>query len=175
MELKTLIFIITIVITTPLPSLSSQTPSNKTPTLTSSQYKSLTRNTIQQQFLRPHNALRAKLHLPPLKWSNSLARYATRWARTRRGDCDLIHSGGPYGENLFWGSGKGWTPKDAVRKFYDRRTYRCKANGDCLHYTQLVWKKSLRIGCATVLCKSGDTFIICNYDPPGNVVGQPPF
>ena len=76
MELKTLIFIITIVITTPLPSLSSQTPSNKTPTLTSSQYKSLTRNTIQQQFLRPHNALRAKLHLPPLKWSNSLARYA---------------------------------------------------------------------------------------------------
>ncbi|KAL0660141.1 hypothetical protein Bca4012_080726 [Brassica carinata] len=182
MELKTLVFIITISITAPLPSLSSQTPSNKTtPTLSSSQYKSLTRNTIQQQFLRPHNALRAKLYLPPLKWSNSLARYATRWARTRRGDCNLIHSGGPYGENLFWGSGKGWTPKDAVvawaseRKFYDRRTYRCKANGDCLHYTQLVWKKSLRIGCATVFCMSGDTFIICNYDPPGNIVGQPPF
>ncbi|KAL0739283.1 hypothetical protein Bca4012_015493 [Brassica carinata] len=136
---------------------------------------------IQMQFLRPHNTLRAKLRLPPLRWSNKLARYATRWARTRRGDCNLIHSGGPYGENLFWGSGKGWTPGNAVvawaseRRFYDRKTYRCKANGDCLHYTQLVWKKSLRIGCAIVFCKSGDTFVICNYDPPGNIVGQPPF
>ncbi|CAH2077364.1 unnamed protein product [Thlaspi arvense] len=185
MEPKTLIFIIVIVITTHVPSLSSQITPNKTPTTsaltTSSQYKTLTRNTIQQQFLRPHNTLRAKLRLPPLKWSNNLARYATRWARTRRGDCKLIHSGGPYGENLFWGSGKGWTPRDAVvawgseRKYYDRRTYRCKANGDCLHYTQLVWKKSLRIGCAIGFCKSGDTFITCNYDPPGNIVGQPPF
>ncbi|KAJ4899097.1 hypothetical protein Rs2_13048 [Raphanus sativus] len=183
MELKTLIFTITITISiiTPLPSLSFQLPSNKTPTLASSQYQTLTRNTIQQQFLQPHNILRAKLRLPPLKWSNKLARYATRWARTRRGDCNLIHSGGPYGENLFWGSGKGWTPGNAVvawaseRKYYDRKTYRCKANGDCLHYTQLVWKKSLRVGCAIVFCKSGDTFIICNYDPPGNIVGQPPF
>lgn len=186
MEPKTLIFlIIIIVITTPLPSLSFQFPSNKTPitsTLTSSdQYKTLTRNTIQQQFLRPHNILRAKLRLPPLKWSNSLASYASRWARTRRGDCNLIHSGGPYGENLFWGSGKGWRPQDAVvawaseKKYYDRRTYRCMANGDCLHYTQLVWKKSSRIGCAINYCKSGDTFIICNYDPPGNIAGQPPF
>ncbi|KAL0798221.1 hypothetical protein Bca101_053395 [Brassica carinata] len=184
MDPKTSILIITIIIAiaTPLHTLSAQIQPNKTPTpLTTSHYKTLTRNTIQQQFLRPHNILRAKLRLPPLKWSNNLARYAGRWARTRRGDCNLIHSGGPYGENLFWGSGKGWTPRDAVagwaseRKYYDRRTYRCKANGDCLHYTQLVWKKSMRIGCAMGFCKSGDTFIICDYDPPGNIVGQPPF
>ncbi|CAA7015245.1 unnamed protein product [Microthlaspi erraticum] len=181
MEPKILILIIIVIITTPLPCLSFQTSSGKTPPPTSSQYKTPVRNTVQQQFLRPHNTLRAKLRLPPLKWSNNLALYATRWARTRLGDCKLVHSGGPYGENLFWGSGKGWTPRDAVvawaseKNHYDRRTYRCM-NGDCLHYTQLVWKKSLRIGCEINFCKSGGgTFIICNYDPPGNIVGQPPF
>ncbi|CAN8326790.1 unnamed protein product [Cochlearia groenlandica] len=185
MELKTFIIItIIIVITNPLPSFStSQINSKKTSStlITSSKYKTLTRNTIQQQFLQPHNALRANLRLPPLKWSNNLSLYAARWAKTRLGDCNLVHSNGPYGENLFWGSGKGWTPRDAVAAwgsewmYYERRTHRCKANRDCLHYTQLVWKKSLRIGCAVGFCKSGDTFIICSYDPPGNIVGQRPF
>ncbi|XP_010527114.1 PREDICTED: pathogenesis-related protein PRB1-3 [Tarenaya hassleriana] len=138
-------------------------------------------NAIQQQFLQPHNTLRAKLGLPPLKWSRSLAAYSYRWAKTRLTDCELIHSHGDFGENLFWGSGSGWSPRDAAvawaseRKNYDWRSNRCKPNRDCLHYTQMVWKNSLRIGCATVVCKTGDTFVICDYDPPGNVVGQKPF
>ncbi|CAN0891236.1 Pathogenesis-related protein 1 [Linum grandiflorum] len=39
----------------------------------------------------------------------------------------------------------------------------------------MIWKQSTRIGCAKVVCRSGDTFVSCNYDPPGNFVGEKPF
>ncbi|KAF7842861.1 Cysteine-rich secretory protein, allergen V5/Tpx-1-related [Senna tora] len=46
----------------------------------------------------------------------------------------------------------------------------------CLHYTQVVWLDSVHIGCAEVKCdNNADTFIICNYDPPGNFDGQTPY
>jgi hypothetical protein len=77
------------------------------------QLKTTPDNTIQQ-YLIPHNALRAKLGLPPLTWSKKLANYASWWAHQRQGDCALIHSNSNYGENLFWGSGKDWKPGDAV-------------------------------------------------------------
>ncbi|CAN1845412.1 Pathogenesis-related protein 1B [Linum perenne] len=136
---------------------------------------------IVKQFLAPHNKERLRLGIPPLKWSNKLANFAASWARQRRGDCQLIHSHGNYGENLFWGSGKGWRRGDAVaawaaeRSYYDHGANSCKNSKDCLHYTQMIWNQSSRIGCAKISCRSGDTFITCNYDPPGNVVGEKPF
>lgn len=136
---------------------------------------------IIRQFLIPHNKLRAERRLPPLKWSKKLANYASWWAHKRQGDCALIHSNGKYGENLFWGSGKDWKPSDAVaawgaeKRNYNYKTNSCGKNKDCLHYTQIVWRKSLKVGCAKVVCRSGDTIIACNYDPYGNVIGQKPF
>ncbi|CAN4128237.1 unnamed protein product [Withania somnifera] len=123
---------------------------------------------IVKQYLTPHNKARAKLGLPPLKWSNKLANYASWWGRQRQGSCDLVHSHGNYGENLFWGSGKNWKPSDAVIAW---------KNEQCLHYTQIIWKQSTRVGCAKVVCKTGGggTLISCNYDPHGNVVGEKPF
>ncbi|KAL5782896.1 hypothetical protein ACOSP7_007925 [Xanthoceras sorbifolium] len=134
-----------------------------------------------QQFLGPHNVARSKLGLPQLKWSKKLARFASWWANQRRGDCALVHSSSDYGENLFWGSGRDWKPSDAVeawaeeRSYYDYKSNRCVNNRDCLHYTQMVWRQSLKVGCAQVVCENGDTIIACNYDPHGNVIGQKPF
>lgn len=128
------------------------------------------RNTIQQ-YLVPHNIVRAKLGLPPLKWSKKLANFASWWANQRRRDCDLVHSNSNYGENLFWGSGRYWTSADAVaawaaeKSYYNHKTNSCSRHKDCLHYTQMVWRQSLKVGCARVVCKSGDTFVTCNYDP----------
>ncbi|WCJ32321.1 Pathogenesis-related protein 1 [Euphorbia peplus] len=142
----------------------------------------LAKRAIIKQFLIPHNKERAKLRLVPLRWSDKLANYASWWAHKRQGDCALIHSNGDYGENLFWGTGKDWKPADAVaewaaeKSYYNHNTNTCSKNTDCLHYTQMVWRQSLRIGCARVICKnSGDTFITCNYFPHGNVIGQKPF
>lgn len=140
-----------------------------------------TPHNTNQQYLIPQNTIRAKLGLPPLTWSKKLADYASWWAHQRQGDCALIHSNSNYGENLFWGSGKDWKPGDAVeawaaeRSYYNHNTNSCTQNKDCLHYTQIIWRQSLKVGCAKVTCRSKDTFITCNYDPHGNVIGQKPF
>ena len=43
------------------------------------------------------------------------------------------------------------------------------------HYTQLVWAKTTRLGCAVNICpqSSFPVLVVCNYDPPGNMGGAP--
>ncbi|XP_058067905.1 pathogenesis-related protein PR-1-like [Magnolia sinica] len=137
---------------------------------------------LASQFLAPHNAARTALGLPPLVWDPRVARYAEWYANQRRSDCELKHSNGPYGENIFWGSGDGWTPAQAVaawvveRKWYKYGSNTCASGQMCGHYTQIVWSSSRRLGCAKVTCLGGrGDFITCNYDPPGNYIGERPY
>ena len=132
-----------------------------------------------QDYLSSQNAARAQVGDPPLTWDNKVAAYAQNYANQRIGDCKLVHSGGPYGENISWGSGD-LSIKDGVnlwvaeKPHYDYKSNSC-VGGECGHYTQVVWAKSLRIGCAKVRCTNGGTFITCNYDPPGNFIGDRPY
>lgn len=134
------------------------------------------------QFLAPHNVARLALRLRPLLWDAKLARYAQWYANQRRFDCALEHSDGPYGENIFWGSGNDWTPSQAVadwvseRQWYDYWSNSCAGGEQCGHYTQIVWSSTRRVGCARVKCL-GDrgVFMTCNYDPPGNYIGERPY
>ncbi|KAL0404530.1 UNVERIFIED_CONTAM: Pathogenesis-related protein PR-1 [Sesamum radiatum] len=135
-----------------------------------------------QQFLSVQNAARAALKLPPLVWDPKIARYAAWYANQRRADCELEHSNGPYGENIFWGSGNGWTAAQAAAAWVsERREYNywsnsCVYGQECGHYTQIVWKDTRRMGCARVACYGGrGVFMICNYDPPGNYIGERPY
>ncbi|RYQ82234.1 hypothetical protein Ahy_B10g100827 [Arachis hypogaea] len=63
---------------------------------------------------------------------------------------------------------------DAVRlwvnekPYYDYNFNTCVGGVDCLHYTQIIWRNSLRVGCAKVTCNNGGVFVTCNYDPPCN-------
>jgi pathogenesis-related protein 1 len=48
----------------------------------------------------------------------------------------------------------------------------------CGHYTQIVWRKSLELGCGVATCKNGavtEDIWICNYAPAGNIVGEAPY
>ncbi|KAJ1287638.1 hypothetical protein BS78_02G026000 [Paspalum vaginatum] len=136
-----------------------------------------------QDYVDLHNAARADVGVGPVSWDDTVAAYAQSYAAQRQGDCQLVHSGGPYGENLFWGSaGADWSASDAVgswvseKQFYDHATNSCAAGKVCGHYTQVVWRDSTAIGCARVVCdNNGGVFIICSYNPPGNVVGQSPY
>jgi len=97
------------------------------------------------------------------------------------------HSGGQYGENIYASAGSNTTPADVVdswvseAKDYDYAANSCA--GTCGHYTQVVWRKSTKLGCAVANCSknspfSGFTqwqFWVCNYDPPGNFNGQKPY
>jgi pathogenesis-related protein 1 len=138
-----------------------------------------------QAYLDPHNAARAAVGVAPLVWSTTLENYALTYAQSQIHQCTpLRHSGGPYGENLFWGSaGANWTPQDAValwvreKQYYHEPTNTCSApkGQTCLHYTQVVWSSTTDLGCASVRCQDGSTLIICSYNPPGNWAGERPY
>ncbi|XP_020096396.1 pathogenesis-related protein PRB1-3-like [Ananas comosus] len=134
-----------------------------------------------QDYVDAHNAARAAVGVGPVTWDDTVAAYAQNYANERIGDCQLVHSGGPYGENLFEGFGADYTAADAVndwvseKQYYDHATNTCAQGQECGHYTQVVWRDSTTIGCARVVCNNGWIFITCNYNPPGNIVGQSPY
>ncbi|KAE8767195.1 Pathogenesis-related protein 1 [Hordeum vulgare] len=136
-----------------------------------------------QDYVSPHNAARSAVGVGAVTWSTKLQAFAQSYANQRINDCKLQHSGGPYGENIFWGSaGADWKAADAVnswvseKKDYDYGSNTCAAGKVCGHYTQVVWRASTSIGCARVVCNNNrGVFITCNYEPRGNIVGQKPY
>ncbi|CAM0878883.1 unnamed protein product [Alopecurus aequalis] len=135
-----------------------------------------------QDFLNLQNAARAGVGVGMLSWDSTVAAYAESYADKRKSDCLKIPSGGPYGENFFQGvAGISWTVSDAFFSWLgEKANYNCASNAcvegqACGEYTQLVWANSTRVGCATVTCAAGGTFITCNYDPLGNIAGERPY
>ncbi|KAH9694947.1 SCP domain-containing protein [Citrus sinensis] len=110
-----------------------------------------------QDYVNAHNAARAQVGVGPVTWDDRVASYAQNYANQRKGDCNLVHSGGPYGENLAWSSA-GLSGTDAVKMWvnekadYDYNSNTCAEGKVCGHYTQVVWRNSVRIGCAKDLC-----------------------
>ncbi|KAJ0011318.1 hypothetical protein Pint_34572 [Pistacia integerrima] len=113
---------------------------------------------------------RAAVGVGPVTWDNTVAAFAQNYANQRIGDCALVHSGGggKYGENLAWSSAD-LSGTDAVKMWvdekadYDYNSNTCAAGKVCGHYTQVVWRDSVRIGCAKVRCNNGGTFYsACN-------------
>lgn len=135
-----------------------------------------------EDYLDAHNAARAEVGVSPIQWDAGVEAYALGYARKRSVDCALIHSGGPYGENIYVGYGDGYSwGTDALRWWYDEKPHynydrnACSAETGCLHYRQMIWRNSVRLGCARAECANGSFFITCNYDPPGNVWGERPY
>ena len=138
------------------------------------------RRTYREEFLEGHNKYRGMVNLPPLTWDRNLTRYARRWGAKRAVDCKIVHSFGPYGENMFWGRLDHWTPSKVVDSWgeegqhYHMNNNQCDAGEMCGHYTQIIWKETLRLGCARIRCLNGEFLVICEYDPPGNYVSEKP-
>ena len=64
---------------------------------------------------------------------------------------------------------------DNEKPDYTLSTNTCAAGKVCGHYTQVVWANSLKVGCGYTSCANGAKIISCNYDPPGNYIGQRPY
>jgi len=71
-----------------------------------------------------------------------------------------------------------YNPKDVVDSWGNEiENYNYEDNscsGVCGHYTQIVWATTKKVGCAKIKCDGNDIWV-CNYDPPGNWVGQKPY
>ncbi|KAM3377389.1 hypothetical protein P3S68_009802 [Capsicum galapagoense] len=132
-----------------------------------------------EDYLIPHNEARRQVGVGPMTWNDTLVAFAQNYANQRIGDCGMIHSHGPYGECLAAAfpylnasyAVKMWVDE---KEWYDFKSNTCASGQVCGHYTQVIWRNSVRLGCARARCNNGWYFITCNYDPPGNYIGQRP-
>jgi uncharacterized protein YkwD len=130
-----------------------------------------------RNFLAAHNSIRAQLKLPPLAWSDKQAQSAQAWANT------LIATGkfsihGP-GQNLAEGKPAGsLTERDVVSlwaaeaQYYNPATNTCSTR--CGHYTQIVWRGTTTVGCGVARNRTREVWV-CDYEPPGNILGERPY
>ncbi|TKY84920.1 hypothetical protein EX895_006000 [Sporisorium graminicola] len=156
------------------PAASTSTPSSSTGTASLS--------TFEQTMLSMHNADRAKHSASALTWDATLASAAAKWAA----GCKWQHTpNNPYGQNIAAGTASGFGAKDSCTMWYDEVSqydFSTAQYSDATgHFTQMVWKGTKRLGCAIQSCSASQMglgssgsaqYVVCNYDPPGNVIGQ---
>ncbi|KAI6678231.1 hypothetical protein NL676_039027 [Syzygium grande] len=131
----------------------------------------------------------SRLTMPPALrsvWARSLGTsewlsYARDYAQKHARDCTrLVHSGGPYGENLAWAS-PDLTGTRAVNMWVGEKPYYNYNSNSCApgrpHDITLGGVGATRFGldAQRARCLTGGTLVTCNYDPPGNVIGEKPY
>ncbi|NNC19252.1 serine protease [Corallococcus exiguus] len=150
---------------------------------------------LKRDMVAAHNEARSKASrptpkpaLPPLTWSDEAARKAEAYVK----ECRFEHNPdrGTFGENLAAATPDTWTTAQVVKGWadeaadYDYASGKCKTGKMCGHYTQVVWRTTKAVGCATRLCTKNSPFggnvktwqlWVCNYAPPGNWVGEKPY
>lgn len=119
----------------------------------------------------------------PLSWDDDLACASQAWANR----CVWKHSGtSGVGENIASGFGNNYGIEQAIQSWYEEIwDYKngmgfTEATG---HATQMVWKDTRKVGCGVARCKASQLglstgsetaqYVVCQYSPPGNVVGLP--
>jgi uncharacterized protein YkwD len=163
--------------------------------------------------LAVHNRERAAVGVPPLVWSDKLAADAKPWAEHVVTEGHMVHDSehlGTLGEGeSIAGYGNPWNPEvgpltqgGGVNLWVDeKKDYHGQPmpalgspefNTYPGHYTQMVWRDTKEVGCATaygrgipystevlghVASKPNDfmSILVCRYSPPGNVIGQKPY
>ena len=152
------------------------------------------------QFVSAHNQARSgpltpppAPALPPVAWDPVLADsahgYLSRCVSTdhalidhnanRNSDYAARGGSGYVGENIFGATGSS-TPAGAITTRMSEASqfdYATSPIGTAGHYTQVVWRDSVRIGCAIVDCPSVTyhSVVLCDYSPGGNIINQKPY
>lgn len=134
------------------------------------------------EILNAHNKYRIELNIPPLKWSNELAKHAKAWADRLAGTGRMYHSSGSgEGENLWMGTSGYYSLTQMVdgwggeKRYYKDGTFPGVSTSgswaDVGHYTQIIWRNTTEVGCAKST-GGGNDYFVCRYSPPGNYIGQ---
>lgn len=174
---------------TPSPSPHTPSPSPHTPSPSHPHRPPVDHHSsFVDAILTPTNESRKAHCVSPMSWDSKLAQSAQIWANHQKkyNECAMKHSGTPgVGENVFWMNTEGQIPstkflgEQAVKSWvgeessynYNRPGFSEKTG----HFTQVVWKDSDKVGCAVSQCGNDDSnasFVVCQYLPPGNVMGE---
>ncbi|KAJ5180665.1 hypothetical protein N7492_003875 [Penicillium capsulatum] len=155
-------------------------------------------NQYQTNVLHHHNIHRGNHSAPEIQWSPRMAQIARDWAQ----HCDYSHNTqlesdkGGYGQNIGYGYTEADVGKMLTNSMYndefepcpfgDRNATTAQENfHEWGHISQMLWKATTHVGCATVQCdslKNADTngqpkgqpisYTVCNYSPAGNTIGD---
>ncbi|KAG7194257.1 uncharacterized protein KQ657_004980 [Scheffersomyces spartinae] len=108
--------------------------------------------TFAKEILDYHNRRRNIHQAPDLSWNKTLYDYAQAYADRYTCGAPLVHSGGPYGENISSGYS---TPARGARSWYNERhafKYGIDDLGTSGHFTQMMWISTTQLGCAYKDC-----------------------
>nr|XP_054760810.1 Golgi-associated plant pathogenesis-related protein 1-like [Lytechinus pictus] len=141
------------------------------------------RSKFKRDALKAHNKYRAQHGAPALKLDGRMNKYAQDWADKCAKKAQLSHrTEHKYGENIHYAYDstgiESITGEKASKAFYDEiQRYNFGNAGFSSgtgHFTQLVWKKSRRLGIGVAVNpkNKNQVFSVFNYDPPGNVQGD---
>lgn len=148
----------------------------------------VTRADFNSRLLAAHNSARSAIGVPPVVWNARLAADARVWANELAATGRFEHSPDmpgeePQGENLWAGTPRAFSPEAMVGLWASERAdYRPgifpnnSRSGDVErvgHYTQMIWRDTRQVGCATAVGKR-EEFLVCRYSEAGNVEGQRP-
>ncbi|KAK5739876.1 hypothetical protein LTR17_004972 [Elasticomyces elasticus] len=139
-----------------------------------------------------HNIHRANHTSPDIKWDDTLASTAADIAASCVYAHDVEKNGGGYGQNiaagvesnnisaiitdLFYNGEVGWYDNLYGQAQPDMTHFESWG-----HFSQIVWKSTTKVGCATQHCPGGlanvgsdvsPYFTVCNYSPPGNYANE---
>nr|MBL0722109.1 DUF4214 domain-containing protein [Sulfurovaceae bacterium] len=131
-----------------------------------------------------HNQIRGEVFLnAPMSWSDEITTSAQAYADILGANGEMKHdkNNNKYGENLAISSGS-MSYKGATSMWYEEKQYYTYGDGfksETGHYTQIIWKNSIELGCGSSILQSGDfkggTIVVCRYSPAGNYNGQDPY
>jgi uncharacterized protein YkwD len=143
--------------------------------------------------LNYHNKVRAIHHVGSVSWDDALAADAEKLARSCTNKHDLF--GGSYGQNIAASADSrenAYTLEEAMKKGAEGWYNEVELMGGnfgsatisdsrVLHFTQVVWKGTTKIGCAAHYCGTQGNifpppfysyFVVCNYAEAGNMGGS---
>ncbi|KAI9372701.1 CAP domain-containing protein [Aspergillus egyptiacus] len=148
-------------------------------------------NDYQSRVLYSHNIHRANHSSPDVAWSSDLAASAQVLASRCVYEHDTSINGGGYGQNIGYGVSADEVAVMISNLMYNNEMeYFANLYGQPTpdmtlfekwgHFSQIIWKGTDQVGCATVSCPSlGNVdstsavpFTVCNYSPAGNYDGE---
>ncbi|XP_040077197.1 Golgi-associated plant pathogenesis-related protein 1-like [Ixodes scapularis] len=134
-----------------------------------------------------HNYYREQRGAPPLSYNYNLQAWAQLWAE-RLAQYDVIEHRPPQpdpdnrmGENIYWMTltEPDFVPSEKeVTKLWFNEIHQYnhhdpRFSPETSHYTQMVWKSTIYVGCGYARSYySRTTYVVCNYWPQGNILGE---